>query len=184
MFKIMPDKLGNKLAMLYENYFILPQNETLIELKRKEFKEKTKYLDPKVLYTLTDEEKGELRNQGYFVDLSEKTVKDIKEFKLSYNRHLRKYNPAEWYNNFAIQNTKYYYTDQHHHLFWGDPHYFRKMWRNRTRPKFLLFKLVAGYIVLYIYYKYSLKRHINTRKKIKNLAEKDPSILIPVENIP
>lgn len=49
----------------YENWVIPPQNETLLELKRREFKERTKYLDPKLLYTLSKEEK-----QGnYFFDL-------------------------------------------------------------------------------------------------------------------
>lgn len=41
----------------YENWIIPPQNESLMELKRREFKEKTKYLDPKELYRLTEEEK-------------------------------------------------------------------------------------------------------------------------------
>jgi hypothetical protein len=41
----------------YENWIMPPQNESLIELKRREFKEKTKYLDPKILYQLSDEEK-------------------------------------------------------------------------------------------------------------------------------
>ena len=86
--KLIPEKFGNKLAMIYENWFIPPQNESLIEIKRKEFKERTKYLDPQVLYTLSEEEKSELRNQGYYVDLNEKTFLELKNFKLSFKDHL------------------------------------------------------------------------------------------------
>jgi len=184
MTNLIPNKIGNKLAMLYENWIIPPQNESLIEIKRREFREKVKYLDPKVLYTLSEEEKSELRLQGYYVDLDEKTISEIKNFKLKINRHLNKYNMDVWNNNFAIYNTKYYYTDQNHHHFWGDPNYFKKIWRNRTRFKFKLSLVVIGYMLFYAYYKYRLNHHINTRKMIKKMAENNPNILMPVENIP
>jgi hypothetical protein len=49
--------LITKLYYFYENYIIPPQNESLLQLKRREFKERTKYLKPKVLYSLSEEEK-------------------------------------------------------------------------------------------------------------------------------
>ena len=54
---MLKDKLINKIYNFYENWIIPPQNESLIELKRREFKERTKYLNPKILYTLSIEEK-------------------------------------------------------------------------------------------------------------------------------
>jgi hypothetical protein len=182
--KLIPEKFGNKLAMFYENWFIPPQNESLIEIKRKEFKERTRYLDPKILYTLTDEEKSDLRNQGYYVDLNEKTLKDLKDFKLSYNRHLGKYNLTEWYNNFAYHNTKSYYTDQNHQVFWGDPNYYRKMWRNRTFTKYKIICFCTAYLALYGYYKMRLKEHTANRKKVKKMIQQNPNLAIPVENLP
>jgi hypothetical protein len=178
-----PEKLGNKLAMFYENWLIPPQNESLIEIKRKEFKERTRYLEPSILYNLTEEEKVDLRNQGYFVDLNEKTLKEIKDFKLSFNRHLGKYRVGEYYDNFAYHNTKYYYTDQNDFNFRGDPYYYNKIWRNRTFVKNKIFNFLMAYLILYAFYRYRLKQHTATRKKIKKLSEQNPNILIPVENL-
>lgn len=42
----------------YENWIIPPHNELLLELKKREFKERTKYLDPKIFYTLSQDEKN------------------------------------------------------------------------------------------------------------------------------
>ena len=178
--KLIPQKLGNRLAMLYEDWIIPPQNESLIEIKRKEFREKTKYLDPKILYTLTEEEKTDLRNQGYFVDLNEKTLNEIKNFKLTYNRHADKYNVNNQYHNFAIYNTKYYYVDQNYSNFNGDPMFLNKIWRPRYRFKQIIARIIGLYIFLWCFYKYNMKRHINTRKKFKKMAENNPDILIPI----
>ena len=52
------------MAMSYEDWVIPLQNESMIEIKRKEFKERTKYLDPKVLHSLTEEERADSRNRG------------------------------------------------------------------------------------------------------------------------
>ena len=58
------EPLTKRIYRFYENWILPPQNESLVELKRREFREKTKYLDPKVLYTLTDEEKtGKIFNK-------------------------------------------------------------------------------------------------------------------------
>lgn len=179
-----PEKLGNKVAMFYENWIIPAQNESLIEIKRKEFKERTKYLEPSILYNLSEEEKVDLRNQGYFVDLNAKTLKEIKDFRLTYNRHLGKYRVREFYDNFAYHNTKYYYTDQHDLNFQGDPNYYNKIWRNRTFFKKKVFSFLMAYILLYVFYRYRLKQHSATRKKAKKLIEQNPDLAIPVENIP
>lgn len=58
------NKFNIKLRILrfYENWIIPHQNETLLELKRREFREKTKYLKPEVFYGLTEEDK-----QGKFI---------------------------------------------------------------------------------------------------------------------
>ena len=182
--KFLPKKLGNKLALLYEDWVIPPQNESLIEIKRKEFRERTKYLHPTILYTLTDEEKTDLRNQGFFVDLNDKTIRDIKDFKLTYNRHADKYRLMNWNSNFALYNTKFYYTDQNITLFYGDPQYYNKMWRNRSRVKFKLTCLIVGYIALYLFYRYRLRQHTMIRKKFKKLAETNPNVLFRIENVP
>lgn len=181
--KIVPKKLGNTFAMLYENWIIPPQNESLIEIKRKEFRERTKYLDPKILYTLNEEEKNDLRNQGYFVDLNEKTIKEIKNFKLTYNRHLGKYNPLPWYYNFAAYNTKYYYNDQNTTNFYGDPQFQAKIWRNRSRIKKKFAYLIIGYIIFYIYYRYRLNLHNKARKYAKKIAETNPELIVSSDNI-
>jgi hypothetical protein len=47
----------NKFYYFYENYIIPPQNESLLQLKKREFRERTKYLKPKMLYSLSEEEK-------------------------------------------------------------------------------------------------------------------------------
>jgi hypothetical protein len=181
--KLIPKKLGNKLAMTYENWLITPQNESLIEIKRKEFKERTRYLDPKILYTLTDEEKKDLRSQGYYVDLNDKTIKEIQNFKLTYNRHMGKYNQFK-FNNFAIYQTPYYYRDQNASVFLGDPQFQNKIWRNRTPFKRYSFYIIMGYILLYGFYKYRLKAHIKKRNMFKKMAEINPNVVKMTNEIP
>lgn len=170
--KFIPNKLGNKIAMLYENWIIPPQNESLIEKKRQEFKERTKYLDPKVLYTLTDEEKSELRLQGYFVDLDKRTLHEIKNFKLTHNRHYGQYRIKEKFYNFGIYQQRYYYTDQNYANFQGDPQFYNKMWRNRTRVKKKIGCLILFYLFLYINYYFGAKRHRRGRKIVKKIEQK------------
>jgi hypothetical protein len=50
-------KLQPRILNFYENWIIPPQNESLLELKRREFREKTKYLKPEIFYGLTEQEK-------------------------------------------------------------------------------------------------------------------------------
>jgi hypothetical protein len=169
--KILPKKLGNRVAIYYENWIIPPQNESLIELKRKEFKEKTKFLDPKILYSLSEEEKNDLRDNGYFVDLDKKTIDKINFFKLTQNRHFGKYRIQTTNYNFAIYNTRYYYVDQEHITFYGDPQYFNKMWRKRTPTKRRFLKILILVVVIYIHYFYKLKRHQEMREKSKKYNE-------------
>lgn len=161
-------KFSNRMYLFYENWIIPPQNETLLELKRREFKERTKYLDPKILYNLSEEEKRELRESGYFVDLDNKTIREIKNFKISNNRHMGKYRIQDFYYNFSLYNTKYYYMDQQIGLFQGDPNFLNKAWRFRSKMKrFLLFAFVSS-ILIWINYHRNRKRHIEIRRKIKN----------------
>jgi hypothetical protein len=180
---LIPEKFGNKIAMIYENWFIPPQNESLIEIKKKEFKERTKYLDPKILYTLSEEEKKELRGTGYFVDLDEKTIKQLKNYKLTYNRHAGKYNAQNPNYNQAFYNTRYYYSDQNIFLLSGDPDVLKKMWRKRTFIKPKIAKMILAYILLYGYYQYRLKEHNKKRKKIKKLYETNPEKFISLDKV-
>jgi len=159
---------SNKLYLFYENWIIPPQNETLLELKRREFKERTKYLDPKILYNLSEEEKNNLRESGYFVDLDNKTIKEIKNFKISNNRHFRKYRIQDFYYNFSLYNTKYYYTDQQTSLFTGDPDYLNKIWRYRSRMKKFLLFLFISFGIIWINYHIKRRKYISIRQKIKN----------------
>jgi len=48
----------SKYINIYEGWILPPNNVSLFELKKRELKEKTKYLDPKILYTLSEEEKN------------------------------------------------------------------------------------------------------------------------------
>ena len=50
-------KIMNRIVYFYEGWILPPHNESLLSAKKRELKEKTKYLDPKVLYTLNEEEK-------------------------------------------------------------------------------------------------------------------------------
>lgn len=161
-------KFSNRIYLFYENWIIPPQNETLLELKRREFKERTKYLDPKILYNLSEEEKRELRESGYFVDLDNKTIKEIQNFKISNNRHLGKYRIQDFYYNFGLYNIKYYYMDQQSNLFQGDPDFFNKVWRFRSRIKRVFSFMLLSFILTWINYHLNRRRHIEIRKKIKN----------------
>jgi uncharacterized protein (DUF608 family) len=80
-----------------------------------------------LLYSLSEEEKkvkfnltSEFREQGYIVDLNETTMNQLKEFKLSYNRHNGKYDTERPNYNYALYNTKYYYADQNLSIFKGE----------------------------------------------------------------
>ena len=161
-------KLYHRSYIFYENWIIPPQNETLLELKRREFKEKTKYLDPKVLYNLSEDEKKDLRDSGYFVDLDNKTLRDIKNFKISFNRHEGKYRIKNFYYNFSLYNTKYYYMDQQVGLFQGDPQFLNKIWRYRSRIKKLIVFYMWFTFFAYINYEYIRRKHIKIRNIIKN----------------
>jgi hypothetical protein len=50
--------IKSRIFYFYENWVIPPQRESLLELKKKEFREKTKYLKPEVFYGLTVDEKN------------------------------------------------------------------------------------------------------------------------------
>jgi len=52
------NKFMSKYINIYEGWILPPNNVSLFELKKRELKEKTKYLDPKILYTLSEEEKN------------------------------------------------------------------------------------------------------------------------------
>ncbi len=162
------NKISNKTYLFYENWIIPPQNETLLETKRREFKERTKYLDPKILYNLSEEEKIELRDSGYFVDLNNKTIREIKNFKISNNRHLGKYRIQNFYYNFSLYNTKYYYMDQQTSLFHGDPNYLNKIWRFRSNIKRFFLFLFISFILSWINYHRNRSYYIDIRQKIKN----------------
>jgi hypothetical protein len=167
-FNSLNNKLSRKLYLFYENWIIPPQNETLLEAKRREFKERTKYLDPKILYNLSEEEKTELRDAGYFVDLNNKTISDIKNFKITLNRHEGKYKIQNFYYNFSLYNTKYYYTDQEIGLFRGDPQFNNKLWRFRSKIKKFCLYLIATYIFVVIHYYYMRNYYRNIRNRIRN----------------
>lgn len=160
--------ISRKLYLNYENWIIPPQNETLLEAKRREFKERTKYLNPKILYNLTEEEKTELRDGGYFVDLNNKTIKEIKNFKISVNRHEGKYKIMNFYYNFSLYNTKYYYTDQEIGLFRGDPQFNNKLWRFRSKIKKFVLYLISLYFFALIHYYYMRRYYIDIRTRIRN----------------
>lgn len=143
------------LYKLYES-ILPPQNITLLELKRKEFKERTKYLDLKILYNLTEEEKKELRKKGYYVDLSDATLKKLSKFSISTNRHQNRYCVMrKGYNDAIISD--YYYTDQLLNLAGTDYQFEKKTWGRRYRIKrFIGFSFFAYiYCTLYYYYKSS-----------------------------
>jgi len=56
------DRLRHKMMIrivnFYEGWIIPPQRESLFEIKKRELAERTKYLNPKLLYTLSEEEKN------------------------------------------------------------------------------------------------------------------------------
>jgi len=166
--QIVQTKFSNRIYLFYENWIIPPQNETLLELKRREFKERTKYLDPKILYNLTEEEKNELRGCGYFVDLDNQTIKELNSFKISNNRHFGKYRIQDFYYNFSVYNQKYYYMDQQSNLFRGDPNFFNKIWRFRSRMKKFLYFMFCSFILTWLNYQLNRRRNIEIRNKIKN----------------
>jgi hypothetical protein len=157
-------KIVDWIYSFYENWVIPPQNETLLELKRREFKEKTKYLNPKLLYTLTPEEKKELREQGYYVDINEKTINELKSFRVRWDRHEGRYKSHTPNYNYAIYQTKYYYNDQKLLNFEGDPDFYKKLWKMRSRIKPYLAWAIVIYGFLNVNYYYNLKQHQYARK--------------------
>jgi hypothetical protein len=173
-----PKKFLNKLTMKYEDWIIPPQNESLIELKRREFKERTKYLDPKILYGLTQEEKNELRDQGYFVDLDKKTIEQIKNFSLTYNRHTGRYKILSNNYNFAMYNTQFYYADQNVNNFMGDPLYHQKVWRMRSRNKPKMVFAIFLICFVYLHYHYKIRRHRKHRNMGKKIAQTNPEKIL------
>jgi hypothetical protein len=142
-------RLINRFYLFYEAWIIPPQNIGLLQIKKEEFKEKTKYLDPKVLYTLSEEEKRDLKEENYFVDLNEKTMKKLKNFTLSKNRHEGRYNSKKAYYNFALYQTKYYYADQNYTQFKGDYYFYHKIHRKRAliKKKLMYFSLFSAYLL-------------------------------------
>ena len=154
----------HKIYSFYKNWVIPPHNETLLEVKRKEFKEKTKYLDMKTLYNLSDQEKIDLRLQGYFVDLSEKTLKDIHKFNISYNRHETRYLIASRNYNYDIIKDSYY-QDQYYFHYQSDPEFNAKIYRPRIRVKRHLLNFSAFMIVAYINYYISSVIIVRMRNK-------------------
>jgi hypothetical protein len=169
-------KVIDRVYSFYENWVIPPQNESLLELKRREFKEKTKYLNPKILYTLSAEEKKDLRDQGYYVDINEKTIKELKNFRIRWNRHEGKYNIQTPNYNTALYQTKYYYSDQKIYNFMGDPDFYNKLWKMRSRIKPYIGWGIVGYGYLYLWYYIGLQQHQaarNTILKIKKIQNNE-----------
>lgn len=56
-FSNLNQKILKKVYVFYENWIIPPQNKGLLQLKIEELKEKTKYMDPKINYALSQQEK-------------------------------------------------------------------------------------------------------------------------------
>ena len=147
----------------YESNYLPPQNITLLDLKKKEFKEKTKYLDLKILYNLTKEEKESLKSQGYFVDLSESTIKEIKNFKLTSDRHKNRYYTFDNNYNLTLYCNEYYH-DQNLNYVLGDPEYHNKISRPRTQIRRTLFFLSINAFIFFIMYHIN-SRHIRSKRE-------------------
>lgn len=114
-----------------------------------------------------------MRQDGYFVDLDPKTIQQIKNFKISFNRHEGKYRILSPNYNYASYNTKYYYADQNINLFYGDPDVLNKAWRRRTNVKRKIFTIVFIMLFIWVHYKYNLKQHRLKRQwNIKNNENK------------
>ena len=105
-----------------------------------------------------------MREQGYFVDLNEKNLIELKNFKISLNRHKGKYDSTIHNSNYALYNTKYYYVDQNINIFKGDPDFYNKLWKLRSRIKPYLASGIGLLIILNINFKIRLKKHQNARK--------------------
>lgn len=160
---------------VYERIIIPPQNISLLELKRQEFKEKTKYLDLKILYSLSEEEKTELRNKGYFVDINPKTINYIKNFSISKNRHQGRYCVGRKNYNMAILADNYY-VDQNYQIADTDPDYEKKINKPRIRVKKWLGIFIAFSIFSYINY-YAVSPKLNELRKLTiELLDKDSEI--------
>lgn len=167
----MYDAMVRKLYYWYESYMIPPQQISLLELKRKEFKEKTKYLDLKILYNMSDEEKEYLRSKGYCVDLGKDSINKLKKFKLTSNRHEGRYKSAHKNFNMAVFKDRYY-VDQDYFKFVGDPNFRAKTYRARTRTKLILGISTSFLLISYINYIWSgyfiRKRRQDNLNFIKN----------------
>lgn len=164
------ERFVQSVYQMYEQWILPPQNISLLELKKKEFKERTKYLDLKVLYNLSDEEKSELRQKGYFVDLDEKSIHQIQNFNLTYNRHQNRYQIMKRYYNMAIFNDNYY-RDQFTYKFEGDPQYQAKLFRARIRPKRNFFYAFCFFILMQINYRYVSNIIVDSRKSSKEIQD-------------
>lgn len=162
----MKDALIKRIYYFYESYIIPPQQISLLELKRKEFLEKSKYLDLKTLYNISDEEKEYLKSKGYYVDLSKDTTTSLKNFKISSNRHEGRYKSAHNNFNMAVFKDRYY-VDQDYFKFMGDPNYRAKIYRARTRTKLILGVTTLFACITWINYYWS--GYVIRKRRLKNL---------------
>jgi len=176
----MKQKLIKSIYKIYELSILPPQNISLLELKRKEFKEKTKYLDMKILYNLSEDEKNDLRLKGYFVDLTDETIRSLYKFNLTYNRHEERYLISSRYYNYD-RISDVYYVDQYIENYYGDPEFNAKVYRARAKVKkrfmyfsLLFFLIVVNYFVTERFiYKYRLK--IIKYKAVENTSASEVS---------
>lgn len=164
--KILNKKFVINCYKFYERMVLPPQNMSLLELKRKEFIEKTKYLDLKVLYNLSEEEKNELRSKGYIVDINPKTIRTLHDFKISYNRHEGMYNNQRENYNMAIKSDSYYNDQLSTGL--NDYNYERKKVRSRLRIKLLAIKISLLATIIYLYGKTKLNVIPTIRERVTN----------------
>jgi hypothetical protein len=86
-------------------------------------------------------------------------MNQLKEFKLSYNRHKGKYDAERPNYNYALYNTKYYYADQNLNIFKGDTDFMYKAWRTRSRVKYYIGVFTCLFIFLKVQHIYGTKRH-------------------------
>jgi hypothetical protein len=115
----------------------------------------------------------ELREQGYIVDLNETTLNQVKNFRLTYNRHDGKYDYSKTNYNYAIYNTRNYYTDQNHHIFQGDVNYYHKIWKLRSRTKSYLAAFILFVMFLNTRFPSALRRHQEARAYNQKMMELD-----------
>lgn len=150
--------------LIYERIIIPPQNISLLELKKIEFKEKTKYLNLSTLYNLNEDEIKELKQKGYIVDLKPNSIEKINNFKLSYNRHKSRYCVMRKSYNQAIISDSYY-VDQMHHIAQTDYQYEYKINKTRIRVKRAIGICVFGFLFLHFNNWYITKKVAKLREQ-------------------